>query len=246
MKIRKVITVIFLALLTSASLYFLAWIFIPFGPGAEARAALRPDSTMKVEQTGDWVTFIPTGAPPTTGLILYPGSHVDFRSYAPVARVIASHGYQVTLVRMPANLAIFGISRADRVIAAYPNIHHWAIGGHSLGGMVAAPYALWNPGKVQGVVFWAAFPLADLSRSRLQGALTYGTKDVAIEVDAVNALRPFLPPGTKVLPIVGGGHTGFGDYSTEFGGNTASITPEQQQALAADLTIAVLRKIAGN
>jgi hypothetical protein len=245
-KTRQIIKVILLALLTSALLYLIAWIFIPFGPGAEARAALDSDSSIRVEQTSDWVTFMPVGTQPTTGLILYPGAHVDYRSYAAVAREIALHGYQVTVVRMPANLAIFGISRADGVIAAYPDIRRWAIGGHSLGGMVAARYAADHPGQIHGVVFWAAFPLADLSRSDLAGASTYGTKDLGIEVDAVQASLSLLPPGTKVEPIQGGGHTGFGDYATLFGGSSADISPELQQAYAADLTINLLQKISGN
>jgi hypothetical protein len=243
---RKVIRIISLALLTSGLLFLLAWIFIPFGPGPEARAALVSDSKVHVEQDPDWITFVPAGASPTTGLIFFPGGHVDYRSYAPVAREIALNGYQVTVVRVPANLAVFGITRADRVIAAYPGIRHWAIGGHSLGGMMAAPYAAFHPNTIQGVVLWAAPPMADLSRSRMAGAITYGTHDVGIWVDAVEAAIPLLPPGTSVEPIVGGGHTGFGDYTTEFGGQAPAISPQLQQAYAADLTVRLLREIAGN
>jgi pimeloyl-ACP methyl ester carboxylesterase len=242
----KVLKLLLLALLTSALLFLLAWIFIPFGPGPEAWAALVSDSKIHVEQTADWVTFKPTGPSPTTGLIFFPGSHVDYRSYAPVAREIALNGYQVTVVRVPASLAVFGITRADRVIAAYPAIRHWAIGGHSLGGTIAMSYAAWHPNTIQGVVLWAAPPMANLSRSGMAGAVTYGTNDVGIWLDAVQAGIPLLPPGTSVEPIVGGGHTGFGDYTTEFGGQSAGISPQLQQAYAADLTVRLLRKIAGN
>ena len=245
-KTSQVIKVICLALFASALLFAIAWVFIPFGPGVEARAALVSDSKVRVQQTAEWVTFIPTAKQPTTGLILYPGAHVDYRSYAAVAREIALHGYQVTVVRMPANLAVFGISRADQVISAYPAIQRWAIGGHSLGGMVAARYAAEHPREILGVVFWAAFPLADLSRSDLAGASTYGTKDMGLELQAVQVSLPFLPPGTTVEPIQGGGHTGFGDYQTMFGGSSADISPELQQAYAADLTINLLQKISGN
>lgn len=246
MKPIQVIQVILLALLTSGLLFLLAWVFMPFGPGPEARADLVSDSTISVEQTRDWVTFTRAGSSPITGLILYPGAHVDFRSYAPVAREIARHGYQVTLVRMPANLAVFGLFRADRVMSAYPGIQHWAIGGHSLGGIMAARYAAQHPKTVEGVVLWAAFPVADLSRSNLAGALSYGTNDVGIWVDAVQASLSLLPKGATVEAIAGGGHTGFGDYTTQFAHSNHDISPEQQQADAAEITLLVLRQIAGN
>lgn len=246
MNARRVLAVVFLALVTSAMLGGIAWVFSPFQPGPAARVALISDSVVSVQESGDWVTFAPAGAPATTGLIFYPGGHVDFRAYAPVAREIASHGYQVTVVRMPASLSIFGLFRADRVMEAYPQVQTWAIGGHSLGGMMAARYAAWRADKVRGVVFWAAFPVADLSRSDLAGALTYGTNDVRIELEAVKATMPFLPPGTDIEPIAGGGHTGFGDYRTYFGGAHADISPELQRAYAADITVRLLEKISGN
>jgi hypothetical protein len=41
---------------------------------------------------------------------------VDFRSYAPIARAIASEGYLVVMTRSPINLAVFGVNIANDVI----------------------------------------------------------------------------------------------------------------------------------
>ena len=50
---------------------------------------------------------------------------------------------------MPVDLAVFAPERA-------PEIQRWAIGGHSLGGAMAARYVHRNPESVGGLVVWAA------------------------------------------------------------------------------------------
>ena len=85
--------------------------------------------------------FDPLITEPTTGLIFYPGGKVDARAYAPAAHAIAAQGYLVVITPMPLNLAVFGVDRAADVVKAFPSIKHWAIGGHSLGGSMAASFA---------------------------------------------------------------------------------------------------------
>ena len=58
--------------------------------------------------------------------------------------------------------------RAQEVIAAYPEIQHWAVGGHSLGGAMAARFVYQHPGAIQGLALWAAYPA---SSDDLQGNL---------------------------------------------------------------------------
>jgi hypothetical protein len=241
----QAIGIILLAILTSFLIWIIAWTVTPLGPGVEAQAALVSDSTVSFEQAPHWITFRPKNGPPDTGLILYPGGHVEYRSYAPLARAIAASGYQVTIVRMPLSLAVFGVNRADEVMAAYPDVRSWAIGGHSLGGVMAARYASRHPGKVQGIAFWAAFPADDLSHSQLKGLLTYGSRDGLLDVEMVQASRSLLPPGSVLEIIEGGNHGGFGYYAAQMGDSDAQISPEQQQAQAMELTLQLLREIQG-
>ena len=241
----KIIGIILLAVLTSFVIYLIAWTMTPLGPGVEAREALVSDSSVTFEQTPDWITFRPKNGLPSTGLILYPGGHVEYRSYAPLARAIAARGYHVTIVRMPLSLAVFGVNRADEVMAAYPDVRSWAIGGHSLGGVMAARYASRHPGKVQGVAFWAAFPADDLSHSDLKGLLTYGSRDGLLDADMVQASRSLLPPGSVLEIIEGGNHGGFGYYAPQVGDSDAQISPQQQQDQALELTLRLLRAIQG-
>jgi pimeloyl-ACP methyl ester carboxylesterase len=227
---------------------FIIWGLTPLGPSAEALRAMESDKVVSVRDNGNFIVFTPNAVPPATGFILYPGGHVDYRSYAPVAREIASRGYLVAIMEMPLSLAVFGADRADEVIAMYPEIRYWIIGGHSLGGSMAASYAKNNPGDVEGLVLWASYPPGDddLSRTELKGLSTYGSNDLVLDRDNVNATLPLLPPGTIRQVIMGGNHAQFGNYGTQPGDGMATISAAEQQRQAADLTVRILRAVEGN
>jgi hypothetical protein len=226
---------------------FIAWGMTPLGPTDEALAAMESDTEVIVQDNGNFIVFTPAANTPITGYILYPGGHVDYRSYAPIAREIASRGYLVSIVEMPLSLAVFGVDRADDVIAAYPDIRYWVIGGHSLGGSMAASYAKNNPDAVQGLVFWASYPADsdDLSVTGLKGLTTFGSNDLVLDMDNFNRTLPLLPPGTIMQVIEGGNHAQFGNYGPQPGDGTASISAADQQLQAADLTVRILRAVEG-
>jgi len=228
-------------------LVFLTWGLTPLGPDSEALEAMESNALVTVAENGDFLVFTPALNPPITGFILYPGGHVDHRSYAPVAQKIASRGYMVSIVRMPLSLAVFGVDRADEVIAAYPDIRYWVIGGHSLGGSMAASYAKEHPVRIQGLALWASYPPAgdDLSSTDLKGLSTYGTNDQVLDMNNYNATLPLLPPGTILEAIEGGNHAQFGNYGPQPGDGTATISSEEQQREAADLTVRLLRAVEG-
>ena len=94
--------------------------------------------------------------PTDTGFIFYPGGLVDPAAYAPLMKQLSDQGILSVIVPMPLDLAIFGVNKANDVIAAYPEIKHWVIGGHSLGGSMAAQYAKDNASKLAGIAFMAS------------------------------------------------------------------------------------------
>ena len=139
-----------------AAIGFVTWGVQALGPMPEALSTLRSDERVQVS-AGRWLVFKPTDQEPTTGLVLYPGGRVDNRSYAPPARELAAQqGTLVVVVPTPLNLAVFAPERATEIIRAFPEIQRWAIGGHSLGGAMAARYVYCSPGSVDGLVVWAA------------------------------------------------------------------------------------------
>ena len=220
---------------------FVLWAQTTPAPMAEALAALESDAPVQVT-TDRWLVFTPANEEPTAGLILYPGGRVDPRSYSPAARAIAGEGYLVVIVPMPLNLAVFASDAAGDVIAAYPDVSHWAIGGHSLGGAMAARFAYGHLAEVQGLVLWAAYPDSsnDLSDRDLAVASIYGTLDGLATTEKIDASRTLLPPTTEWVAIAGGNHAQFGWYGPQSGDNPATIGREEQQRLVVEATLRLL------
>jgi len=240
----KRVLVILLIVLLVGMVGFSAWAYTPLGPLPEATAVLQSDAAMQVA-TAPWLTFTPADRQPVTGFIFYPGGRVDARSYAPAARTIAAQGYLVVIAPMPFNLAVFRPAAAEAVIAAYPEIGQWAIGGHSLGGAMAASFAYAHPEAVQGLVLWAAYPTDNnsLADRPLAVVSIYGTQDGLVSDAEIAASRLLLPINTQFVPIEGGNHAQMGWYGPQGGDGAASISREMQQAQVVDATVALLARL---
>ena len=76
-----------------------------------------------------WITYGNTES--GRGFIFYPGAKVEEEAYGPLMREIAEEGFFCVLVRMPGRLAVLGSGAAADVVAAYPEIGEWYLGGHS-------------------------------------------------------------------------------------------------------------------
>jgi hypothetical protein len=219
---------------------FVVWASSAPAPMPEAVAALQSDSSVRVTED---LQFIPLTSASDVGLIFYPGGKVDPRSYAPMAHALAAQGYFVDIPAMPLNLAVFGINAADGIIAAYPEIKHWAIGGHSLGGSMAARYVQGQPAKVSGLLLLASYPDVDLSKILIPVVVVYGTRDGLATVEKVEAASPLLPPSTDWIKIDGGNHAQMGWYGAQSGDNDATISREDQQVQVIDAAAALLGKL---
>ena len=220
---------------------FVLWAQIPLGPGQQALAALEADGEVSAQSGNDAIVFMPANVKPDTGLIFYPGGRVDYRSYASPLHQIAAQGYLVVLVRAPLNLMVFDPGKADSILPQYPQIKYWAVGGHSLGGAMAANYVYTHPGAVDGLVLWASYPASnnDLSNSGLKVLSIYGTQDMA-GVEPFAASRALLPADTIWVVIEGGNHAQFGNYGLQLGDNVATISASDQQEQAVSATVKFL------
>jgi pimeloyl-ACP methyl ester carboxylesterase len=240
------VLIVLLAVVVVAPLGFVAWATLV--PEAMPAAAQALESNGDVQVTRDrWLVFMPAGGSPQAGLIFYPGGRVRPEAYAPFAQDIAAAGYLVVIVPMPLNLAVLGAEAASEVIAAYPDIAHWAIGGHSLGGAMAARFAHNHPDVIDGLVLWAAYPEAsmDMSARDLAVVSIYGTLDGLASTADVEAGRALLPPTAEFVAIEGGNHAQFGWYGDQAGDAPATISREEQQRQTVMATLALLARIAG-
>jgi hypothetical protein len=232
------------AALVVGALGFVIWATSTNPVLPEAAAALEPDARVSVEQ-GRWIVFEPAGAEPQTGLIFYPGGRVDPRAYAPVMRAIAAEGYLAVIVPMPLNLAVFGSERAAGVIEAFPQVQRWAIGGHSLGGAMAAAYTSNHPEQIDGLVLWASYPAESSSLAASDAAIVsiYATLDGLATGDKIEASRALLPADTRFVAVEGGNHAQFGYYGDQRGDNPAAISRADQQAQVVAATLDLLAEI---
>ena len=223
---------------------FVVWGSTPATPMPEALAALQSDDEVQVEM-GPWLVFRPLTDNPTVGLVLYPGGRIDPRAYAPAAHALAREGYLVVIVRMPLNLAVFAPDRAADVMAAFPRIDRWAVGGHSLGGAMAARFAYQHPKASQGLLLWAAYPAStdDLSGRTLAVTSIYGTHDGMALGDKTATAR-LVPGNTRWVAIEGGNHAQFGWYGPQSGDGTATISREEQQRQIVAATLELLSGLA--
>ncbi|HQV70258.1 MAG TPA: alpha/beta hydrolase [Thermoflexales bacterium] len=241
-KLKRIFLLAPLALILLAALGFVGWASLIPAPMPEAMQALNSTAQVKVE-TQNWLVFRPAQTP-STGLIFYPGGRVDARAYAPYAQAIAAQGYLVVIPPMPLNLAIFGVDKAAQIQAAFPEIKRWAIGGHSLGGSMAATFVAQHQAQMQGLVFWASYP-ADgaLANSAVKVVSVSASRDGLATPDKIQASRANLPPGTTWVVIEGGDHAQFGWYGDQAGDNPAQISRADQQAQTVKATVDLLKSL---
>ena len=210
----------------------------------EALAALR--STADVTVTFQkWGVFQPAAGKPRTGLVIYPASRVDWRSYAPLATAISRKGFLVVVVPMPLNLASLDPTRAESVIQEFRRIRAWAIAGHGEGGAMAARFAARHPGLLRALILWGARPAAgdSLGASRISTMSISGDHDGIVPPFVIKGSAWLLPATTLWVTILGGNHAQFGWYGDQRRDGKALISRSEQQAKVVRATVDLLRSI---
>ena len=201
-----------------------------------AITAMSPAADIAVEKKGNTLAFIPEDA--ETGLIFYPGGKVEYSAYAPLMRALADNGVLGVLVRMPLNLAVLDVNAAKGIPEQYPKIKHWYIGGHSLGGSMAASHAAKNASAYDGLVLLASYSTADLRASGLPVISIFGSEDGVLNMEKYAEYRRNLPAAFEEHIIEGGCHAGFGSYGPQDGDGVPTITGVEQIAETARLLTA--------
>jgi len=231
-----------LVLLIAVSAFFgLRWATSARPPLPEALEAMESDDLVAVSDR-PWLTFSPIPVTSETGFVFYPGGRIDPRGYAPLMRAIASSGVLVVVPEMPINMAPFRPNVADEIIAAYPDIHHWVIGGHSVGGTMAAQYTDSHRDAIAGLAIWASYPAdnADLADAGIPVVLIYGSHDPRVD-DGIARRRHLLPADTRYVRIDGGDHHQFGSYAIKPQEHHATIDRAAQQEQTIEETLSLIK-----
>jgi len=193
---------------------------------------LHGSADVQVAERDETIAFVPNTY--DTGLIFYPGGKVEHTAYAPLMRALSERGILCILVEMPFRLAVLDMNAAEGVAEQYPAVKAWAIGGHSLGGSMAASYAAKHADSLDALVLLAAYSTADLSGSELDVLSVYGSNDGVLNMDKYQQYWKNLPEDTKEIILDGGNHAQFGAYGFQNGDGKATMRAEDQLQATAD------------
>ena len=191
-----------------------------------ALAALITTEQVTVEQRDGMTIFLPSQA--ETGLLFYPGGKVQAQAYAPLMKALAEQKVLCVLLEMPFHLAVLDMDAAAGVPEQFPQIRNWYIGGHSLGGSMAASYAAKAPKGLNGIVLLAAYSTEDLKETGLKVLSIYGTEDGVLNMEKYEEYKDNLPSGFEEHIIEGGCHAGFGGYGPQDGDGVPTLSSENQ------------------
>jgi len=190
-----------------------------------------------VRQTLEDGTLVYVPEVPKAGFIFYPGGKVEHAAYEPLMEACAAKGFLCVLVEMPFRLAVLDINAADGIREQFPDIHRWYIGGHSLGGSMAASYLGEHAEEYEGLILLGSYSTEDLSGTNVEVLSVYGSEDGVLNRDKYKECIANLPGDYSEVVIEGGCHAWFGMYGAQSGDGVPSISNEEQihqtaQALA--------------
>jgi hypothetical protein len=221
----------------------------PFAAQPDALAAMRSEGGVRIVDRVTWYELVPsledargTAVRPTTGLVFLPGARVDPRAYAPELRRVAEAGYLVVVLKEPFGFSIVDRTHATRIIENHPEVTHWAVAGHSLGGTVAASFAE-DDRRVEGLLLLASYPSARVERTDLRVTSVSGDRDGLVTPEDIARSKPNLPASTAYVVVPGASHASFASYGRQPGDGTPTADPvavqEQVAAAAVDLLKAI-------
>ena len=179
----------------------------------------------------------------TVGLIFYPGGKVEHNAYQPLLAALAREGVLCVLVEMPFNLAVFDVNAADGIRDSYPQIKNWYIGGHSLGGSMAASYLADHVDEYEGLILLGSYATADLSDTELDVLSIYGSEDRVLNREKYDENKSNLPDDFTEVVIDGGCHAYFGMYGAQKGDGIPTISRDEQIRLTVEQIVTTITPI---
>lgn len=237
MKIIRGLLIGMLVIVLIGAIAFVGWVTVSAQDATERAVVVLQDND--VEREDGQLVFQPS-SPNGKGFIYYPGGLVEPEAYAVTAQGIADAGYLVVIPKMPLNLAFTGINRADGIQADSPEIESWAIGGHSLGGAMAAEYAKNNVDSMDGLIMFASYPAntEEFVDFPIPILSIVGSNDPGSPEQ--NAFYEAVSDSASRFVIEGGNHRQYADYSFQNNDGIATISAAEQQEQIIEATVQFL------
>lgn len=231
MKKRKIVLCSAIAILLAMLIGCYAYVNDYYHCDVTAKEALLGTDTVMVDYQDKCIIFTPDS--PKAGFIFYPGGKVEPTAYATLLLELAKQDVLCILIPMPYNLAVLNPNAAEGVAKQFPEIKNWYIGGHSLGGSMAAGYAAAHEEELEGLVLLAAYSTADLNNTDVKILSLYGSEDKVLNMEKYGEYHKNLPQSVTEIVIEGGNHAGFGNYGPQDGDGPAQIPSGEQIQITA-------------
>lgn len=169
------------------------------------------------------ITFEPID--PIAGFIFYPGGKVEYTAYVPLMSALAEEGVLCILTQMPFNLAVLDMNAAKGMTDQNPEIDNWYIGGHSLGGSMAASFVADNSDDFEGLILLGSYSTTQIALPVLS---IYGSEDKVMNREKYDKYKSNINSSLTETVIEGGCHAYFGMYGAQDGDGMPSISNEEQ------------------
>ncbi|MCR5055129.1 MAG: alpha/beta hydrolase [Lachnospiraceae bacterium] len=198
-------------------------------------SALESDDKVEVSRLEGKNGFFFDGPGTDKALIFYPGAKIATEAYAPLLHSLAADGVDAFVIDMPFHLAFFGRGKAAMVFDNY-SYDHWYMGGHSLGGVMAAAYTSQNYEKndIEGLILMGSYPQSKVPES-IAFYSVVGSEDHIMDLRQYEKNRVNWSENAVEIIIEGGNHSQFANYGLQRGDGEASITIEEQQKQTIDV-----------
>ncbi len=225
------------------------WWLRPFNAVEPALAAMQSDAKVTVTESMTDIVLTPTSGSTGVGVFFQPGAKVEARAYAAVLRPLAEAGHPVVIAKQPLSIAFLALGAFDSARDAHPEVTRWVVGGHSLGGTVAAIEAessTTDPrGVAAGLLLYASYPATDMSDTLGSSVLSVSASLDGLATPAdIDASKANLPPNAQFVVIDGAVHAFFGDYGPQPGDGTPTISHEDARSQIVEASTAWLAGLA--
>jgi pimeloyl-ACP methyl ester carboxylesterase len=233
------------------AVFVITWLANSYRTRGVPDSTLRSSPAVSVTDGAAALEFLPTSSNDKPALLFFCGSGVSAHAYAPLLRPIAEAGHPVFVVKLPYRFAPLephkqaAVQRVFDMRAAHPEISHWVISGHSLGGALACRVVQADPNAFSAMVLvGTTHPKQDdLSSFPLPVTKVYASHDGVAPPDRTLANRGLLPNDTQWVEIPGGNHSQFGHYGRQLRDGKPTISREAQQAATRSAILDALTRV---
>jgi hypothetical protein len=180
---------------------------------------------------GQYLDIQPAGEAKTL-FIFYPGGLVRPQAYDWLGVALAPIGVRTVIPVFTADLAVTAPNRATQLLEKLSSYDRVVVGGHSLGGAMAARYVFNHPDTVNGLVLMGAFSAEgdNLSSFTTPTLVLAAEHDGLATLEEVEAGLTRLPINTTLEIIEGSVHSFFGRYGPQRGDALPTVSRAQAEA----------------